>query len=101
MPLFLILTLLSFLSFTHIQAVTVYYQTGLNASTTAASTTPTAAAFDDTVLQAPTPPNPPIPTSFTLQLQGSNSSVQGLSIPIPAAFFGFSIEMSLVTQTSE
>ena len=34
-------------------------------------------------------------------MESKNSSVQDLSIPIPAAFFGFSIEMSIVNQVSE
>lgn len=72
-------------------------------SVTAPSTTPGAAAsytgaaaYDPTTLKAPAPPNPPITTSFPIQLGLGGS----LSIPLNGAFMGFSIEMSIAQQIS-
>ncbi len=57
---------------------------------------PTAsAAYDPTVLQAPTPPNPPVPTDQFIQLY--SGGMNDLSMPLSGAFFGFSIEMSIAT----
>ena len=53
------------------------------------------AAYDPTVLQAPAPPNPPIPTNQYVQLFSGGAN--GLSKQQSGAFFGFSIEMSVVT----
>lgn len=54
-----------------------------------------APAYDPTVLQAPAPPNPPVPTNQFVQL--FNGGVNGLSKPQSGAFFGFSVEMSVAT----
>lgn len=89
----------------HVYAsVTVYYQYGQHplesTTTTAAAADYTgAAAYDPTVLNPPPPPNPPIPTQFAIQLQ--NGGTPGVSIAQHGAFFGFSIEMSVVDQVCE
>ncbi|KAI0052506.1 glycoside hydrolase family 79 protein [Auriscalpium vulgare] len=54
-----------------------------------------AAAYDPTVLVAPSPPNPGIPTQFGVQLY--SGGMTNLSRPQSGAFFGFSIEMSVST----
>ena len=53
------------------------------------------AAYDPTVLQAPAPPNPPVPTNQFIQLFSGGTN--GLSKQQSGAFFGFSVEMSVVT----
>jgi hypothetical protein len=58
--------------------------------------TTTSAVYDPTVLQAPAPPNPPIPTNQFIQLY--SGGMNDMSMPLPGAFFGFSIEMSIVTR---
>ncbi|KAI0289638.1 hypothetical protein BC826DRAFT_914159 [Russula brevipes] len=60
--------------------------------TAAAATYTGSAAYDPSVLQAPAPPNPPVPTNQVIQLY--NGGMNGLSIPQSGAFFGFSIEMT-------
>ncbi|KAF8651053.1 hypothetical protein AX16_004916 [Volvariella volvacea WC 439] len=55
-------------------------------------------AYNDTMLDPPPPPNPPIQTAFTLNLQADAANVVGLSIPQRGDFFGFSVEMSVITQ---
>ncbi|EAU81861.2 hypothetical protein CC1G_06072 [Coprinopsis cinerea okayama7 len=85
-------------------SVTVYYLPGQEplfspgASTTsgAAATYTGAAAYNPTVLEPPPPPNPPITKRFALQLR--NGGTPGVSIQQSGAFFGFSIEMSVVNQ---
>lgn len=54
-----------------------------------------AASYDDVILTPPPLPNPLPPTSFEVQLQ--TGAVPGLSIPQHGSFFGFSIELSVVT----
>lgn len=83
-----------------VSAVTVYYQQDQQALATASGSASAAnytgaAAYNPTVLNAPPPPNPPINTSFPLQL---TNNPPGLSITQNGAFFGFSIEMSVVNQ---
>ena len=84
-------------------AITVYYQQPFPSPTSTASgskyTGP--AAYDPTVLNPPPIPNPPPANQFSLQLWSSASNVPGLSIPQSGAFFGFSIEMSVVDQVCE
>ena len=94
-------------------AVTVYgvggpQQTlGVGGTASAASITSavppayTAPAFNNVVLQAPPVPEPPIATQFGITLQASASNVVGLSIPQSGAFYGFSVEFSVVTQVGE
>ncbi|KAF7318883.1 Glycoside hydrolase family 79 protein [Mycena chlorophos] len=94
--------LLSFLRAATAQ-VTVYDQAGqvtLGATGTATSAVvlPTANAYNITVLTPPPVPDPAPPTSFTLELQSEATAVSGLSIPIPGTFWGFSVEMSVITQ---
>ncbi|KAF5326359.1 hypothetical protein D9611_001067 [Ephemerocybe angulata] len=82
-------------------SVTVYYQVNqhhLASSTNSAALADYtgAAAYDPTVLNPPPTPNPPIPIRFELELR--NGGTPGLSITQTGAFFGFSIEMSVVDQ---
>lgn len=85
-------------------AVTVYGQTPLAAATkTISSALPTftpnqTAAYDTTVLTPPAPPSPPQGTSFTVTVPLTNTTVVALSIMQHGSFYGFSIEMSVVTQ---
>ncbi|KAI0341171.1 glycoside hydrolase family 79 protein [Trametopsis cervina] len=82
-------------------AVTVYNQLPLGAqstSTAAAATYTGNAATDPTKLNPPAPPNPLPPTQFPLVLMPTSDLVGGISIPAPASFFGFSIEMSVANQ---
>lgn len=55
-----------------------------------------AAAYNPTVLQPPAVPSPKPATAFNIQLQ--SGGMQGLSIPIPGSFFGFSVEFSVANQ---
>ncbi|KAJ7461813.1 glycoside hydrolase family 79 protein [Mycena galericulata] len=94
---------LAFLSFWILDvataSVTVYGQIPMGISSALASTATVAAAYNTTVLNPPPVPDPAPDTSFTLTLQSASTSVSsGLSIPIPGTFFGFSIEMSVITQ---
>jgi len=68
---------------------------GNNNSSVQSLTTAASAAYDPTVLQAPAPPNPPVPTNQFIQLYAGG--MNGLSMPLSGAFFGFSIEMSIAT----
>lgn len=87
--------------------ITVYGQIPLGqqsttvTDTSAAAAQTTAAAYNDTVLDPPPIPDPAPATAFTLELQSASSSVEGLSIPQRGNFYGFSIEMSVITQVSE
>ncbi|PBK94950.1 glycoside hydrolase family 79 protein [Armillaria gallica] len=89
--------------------VTVYGQIPLketisqsNGGTSTASVpaaTSTLAAYDDTVLNPPPIPDPAPSTAFTLSIPAVNTSVTGLSIAHSTdSFYGFSIEMSLLTE---
>lgn len=83
-------------------AITVYSQQPLGQATatdsaSAASYTG-AAAYDTTTLVAPALPNPMPSTQYTVAMQSSNASVANLSIPHTGAFFGFSIEFSVINQ---
>ncbi|KAF7302721.1 hypothetical protein HMN09_00907000 [Mycena chlorophos] len=104
MPLLRPLFLLSLLRAAATSGVTIYDQIGqvtLAATGTQSAAAPavtTAAAYNTTVLNPPPVPNPPPATAFTLELQAQASAVDGLSIPIPGTFFGFSVEMSVITQ---
>lgn len=98
-------------------SVTVYYQIPLGhqpTSTPAATASATVgpepsqtgvytglAAYDPTTWPPPPLPNPPPPMQFPIVLLPAADQVGGLSIKIPASFFGFSIEMSVVTQHCE
>lgn len=55
-------------------------------------------AYDETMLDPPALPNERAPTQFTLNLPMSNGSVPGLSILQRGTFYGFSVEMSVITQ---
>ncbi|KAJ3503353.1 hypothetical protein NLJ89_g8477 [Agrocybe chaxingu] len=84
-------------------AVTVYYQAGQKplggtaTDTGVAARYTGAAAYNPTTLNPPPPPGPDaLPTQFAMQF--SNAVPPGASIPQSGAFFGFSIEMSVVNQ---
>ncbi|KAH9914075.1 uncharacterized protein BXZ73DRAFT_81751 [Epithele typhae] len=82
--------------------VTVYNQVGqaviATGTNTAAVAGSTLAAYDTLVLNPPPLPNPLPATSFFQQLAQNAKDVPGLSIPLNGNFYGFSIEMSVVTQ---
>ncbi|KAF9457308.1 glycoside hydrolase family 79 protein [Collybia nuda] len=90
------------LTVTSCAAVTVYGQIPLaQTSTGSAGPEPTAVllhAYDETILIPPTLPAERAPTKFTLNLSANNASVDNLSILQPGSFYGFSIEMSVITQ---
>ncbi|TFY66769.1 hypothetical protein EVG20_g4322, partial [Dentipellis fragilis] len=68
--------------------------TGTNAAAAAAATYTGAAAYNPTVLQAPpVPSNPAVPNNFPIQLY--SGGMNGLSMPLPGDFYGFSVEMSV------
>ncbi|KAG1777941.1 glycoside hydrolase family 79 protein [Suillus placidus] len=80
-------------------AVTAYgphVQSPLGTTTAASASYTGAASYDQTILTAPAPPNPPPPTQFNIGLQ--TGDVSGLSIQQEGSFFGFSIEFSVTTQ---
>ncbi|KAJ7512818.1 glycoside hydrolase family 79 protein [Mycena galericulata] len=81
-------------------SVTVLNQIPMGIASAVSSTATQLAAYNDTVLNPPPVPSPAPPTSFTLSIPAVNTSVPQaqLSIPIPGSFFGFSIEMSVITQ---
>ncbi|KAJ7634683.1 glycoside hydrolase family 79 protein [Roridomyces roridus] len=79
-------------------SVTVYGQIPMGITSASSPTATVAAAYNTTLLQPPEIPDPAPNTSFTLTLPSSNTSVARLSIPVPGAFYGFSIEMSVITQ---
>ncbi|TEB33970.1 hypothetical protein FA13DRAFT_124465 [Coprinellus micaceus] len=85
-------------------AVTVYGQIPMGHLTTSvasdAAPLPTLAAYDGLVLNPPTPPNPPVTEEY-FQVPRDAAQLPGLSIPhsTASAFFGFSVEMSVITQT--
>lgn len=91
-------------------AVTVYGQIPFGhvtesaaraAATAGGSAANTLHAYDNTVLNPLPLPNPPPPTRWTLELQHSGANVPNLSIRMPGSFFGFSIEMSVITQVGK
>lgn len=55
-------------------------------------------AYNLTELIPPGIPDPKPPTHLNLQIQGSATNVNGLSIPQKGTFYGFSIEMSVINQ---
>ncbi|KAJ6612683.1 glycoside hydrolase family 79 protein [Mycena sp. CBHHK59/15] len=79
-------------------SVTVYGQIPMGITSAASPTATVAAAYNDTVLNPPEIPDLAPATSFTLTIPAANTSVTGLSIPIKGTFFGFSVEMSVITQ---
>ncbi|KAG6849792.1 hypothetical protein C0991_008658, partial [Blastosporella zonata] len=91
------------------RAVTIYGQipfgqtSGLSGTATAATAVdtiaPKSSAYDNTILTPPALPQEQ-PLTFTLDLPLSNTTVRDLSIMQHGSFFGFSIEMSVVTQLS-
>lgn len=86
-------------------AITVYGQIPLGQTTSTSSTAGASAtvlaAYNTTVLNPPAIPSPALPTTFTVALESANTSVSGLSIPQSGSFYGFSIEMSVLTQIRE
>ena len=89
----------------YVRAVTVYSQIPFGQSTKTLSAPATNftpnAVYDPKQLQAPPLPGTLPPTAFTLSLAASNNSMQGLSMPIPGTFYGFSVEMSVSNQIRE
>ncbi|KAJ3476918.1 hypothetical protein NLI96_g10822 [Meripilus lineatus] len=102
---------------TAVNAITVY---GLAGASNAPTSTPsvssggsaastlsaepvgyTPPAFKTLVLTPPPVPDPKPPMQFGVQLESKAENVMGLSIPLSGAFYGFSIEMSIVNQVSE
>ncbi|KAF8486953.1 hypothetical protein DFH94DRAFT_621281 [Russula ochroleuca] len=69
---------------------------GGNTNSSIQGLTTASAAYDPTLLQAPTPPDPPVPTNQFVQLY--SGGMDDLSMPLSGAFFGFSIEMSIATR---
>jgi hypothetical protein len=92
--------LCSTLAFAQAQ-VTIYNQIALLTQTSPAATS-TPAAYNNTRLVPPAIPNPAPPNDFTLTLQQNANLVANLSIPhVGASFWGFSIEMSVISQVRE
>ncbi|KAI0772363.1 glycoside hydrolase family 79 protein [Trametes elegans] len=84
------------------RAVTVYHQQPIVTTTVEPGATYTGLpAYDPRVLDPPPLPNPLPANQFFIQLAQDAQNVQGLSIPLSGAFFGFSIEMSVVTQVGD
>ncbi|TFK33319.1 hypothetical protein BDQ12DRAFT_441495 [Crucibulum laeve] len=89
-----------------LSSVTVYGQIPLAQTATAASSVDpaapavtTLAAYNDTVLNPPPVPSPMPSTAYTIEMPRDAAAVPGLSIPhVGAAFWGFSIEMSVINQ---
>lgn len=82
--------------------LTIYSQIPLGHASSTDSADPAnytgSAAYDPTTLQAPALPNPMPNRQYTVAMQGDAASVTGLSIPHTGAFYGFSIEMSVINQ---
>ena len=97
----------------HASAVTVYNQDGATVvsaaatQTGAASATATAdwlsslAAYNNVTLTPPALPSPMPSTAFSISVMNNAQDVNGLGIQQSGDFFGFSVEMSVVTQVSE
>lgn len=94
------------------RAVTVYGQIPIaqtSATSQAAPPPPTPsvvgsaiknAAYDTTILNPPAVPQQQ-GLNYTINLNPNNASVANLSIMQHGSFYGFSVEMSVVTQISE
>ena len=85
------------------QGVTVYGQIPLGQTRSADNPqATTAAAYNDTLLTPPAVPSPAPATAFQIQVQRDAANTPGLSIPHNGgAFWGFSIEMSVISQVRE
>ena len=84
--------------------VTIYGQTPLAQTKTDGSWSAmtTLAAYNDTFLTPPAAPNPAANNNFALQLTKEAAQVEGISIAHNGpSFYGFSIEMSVITQIRE
>ncbi|KAF9529902.1 glycoside hydrolase family 79 protein [Crepidotus variabilis] len=83
-----------------VSAVTIYGQIPLAQTNTAyAASSTTLAAYNETILTPPTISNPPPTSHYTVNLVRDANTVSGLSIPhVGPSFWGFSIEMSVVSQ---
>ncbi|KAJ7691770.1 glycoside hydrolase family 79 protein [Mycena rosella] len=79
-------------------SITVYGQIPMGVTSALSATATVAAAYNTTVLNPPEVPDPGPATSFTLSIPSANTSVTKLSIPIKGTFYGFSVEMSVITQ---
>ena len=87
------------------RAVTVYGQIplaqtiGADPTNTAIVAVKTPPAHSKAELVPPAIPDPPPPLAYTLNLQRDAAAVTGLSVPhVGAGFWGFSIEMSVISQ---
>ena len=69
---------------------------GTSTVTAAAASYTGAAAYNTTQLQPPAVPNPPINTTIDIAL--TSGALPAMSVAQNGAFFGFSIEMSVVNQ---
>jgi hypothetical protein len=68
--------------------VTVYGNLSGTATATSSGIAANYTAYNPTALKAPPIPDPRPASSFNIQLK--NGGMQGLSIPLPDGFFGFS-----------
>lgn len=79
--------------------VTVYEQIALLTQTSTLAATSTPAAYNDTRLVPPAIPSPAPANDFALTLEQNSNVVTGLSIAhVGPGFWGFSIEMSVISQ---
>jgi hypothetical protein len=79
--------------------VTVYGQIALGLTSASSAPTTTPAAYNDTRLVPPPITTPPPANAFTIILQQDAAVVGNLSIPhVGGSFWGFSIEMSVISQ---
>jgi hypothetical protein len=79
--------------------VTIYEQIALLTQTSTFAATSTSPAYNDTRLVPPAIPSPAPPNDFALTLEQNSDVVPGLSIPhVGSGFWGFSIEMSVISQ---
>lgn len=81
------------------QQQVIFNGTSTSAVSPTASTYSGPAAFNPSVLVAPPVPTPGPATAFDVQL--TTGQVPNLSIPQSGAFFGFSVEMSVVNDVCE
>jgi hypothetical protein len=91
-----------FLAVVVVAQVTVYGQAPLWQTASAATPTASPNAYNNTILTPPPVPSPPPAANYNLPLLRAATSVSNLSIPhVGGSFFGFSIEMSVISQVRE
>ncbi|KAJ8072419.1 hypothetical protein PM082_015978 [Marasmius tenuissimus] len=81
-------------------SITIYRKPLYDSTLSSSSPAQTAAAFNDPMLQSPPPPagESKPPEEFMISLPSIETGVSGLSMEQTCAFWGFSIEMSIVVQ---